>query len=147
MKKLILLALMSTFAMSEFTTGTSMKVESVDTEDKRLCKVFIKKAHSYKETMRSDKLAQATLDSYKNRVVTHCSAVALKKQPMNPFITKITLNDIDTKRTDVELCKTSIKYAHAYKNTMVKNEAAEKALDYYKKDVVTNCGTISAIAS
>ena len=86
MKRLLLLALMSTFAMSDFTN-------------------------------------------------------------MNPFNKTIELNDVDTKRTDVELCKTSIKYAHAYKNTMGKNEAAEKALDYYKKDVVTNCGTISAIAS
>ncbi len=147
MKKILLLALMSTFAMSSFTTGTSMNSLSVDSEDKRLCKVFIKKAHDYKATMRSDKLAEATLDSYKDRVVTHCSAVALKKQPMNPFITNIALNDLNTKRTNVELCKTSIKYAHAYKNTMAKDEAAKTALDIYKKDVVENCGTISARVS
>jgi len=80
MKKLILLALMSAFAMSGFTTATNMKNMSVDS-------------------------------------------------------------------SDVELCKTSIKYAHAYKNTMEKNEAAKKALEYYKKDVVANCGRISARAS
>jgi hypothetical protein len=66
---------------------------------------------------------------------------------MNPFNTKIELNDVDTKRTDVELCKTSIKYAHAYKDTMAKDEAAKTALNYYKKDVVANCGTISARVS
>ncbi len=66
---------------------------------------------------------------------------------MNPFNTKIELNDVDTKRTDVELCKTSIKYAHAYKDTMANDEAAKTALNYYKKDVVANCGTISARVS
>ena len=66
---------------------------------------------------------------------------------MNPFNKKIELSDIDTKRTEVELCKTSIKYAHAYKDTMAKDEVAKTALNYYKKDVVANCGTISAIAS
>jgi hypothetical protein len=66
---------------------------------------------------------------------------------MNPFNKKIELNDIHNKRINVELCKTSIKYAHAYKDTMAKNEAAKTALDIYKKDVVENCGTISARVS
>jgi len=66
---------------------------------------------------------------------------------MNPFSKKIELKNIDTKRTDVELCKTSIKYAHAYKDTMTQDEAAKTALNYYKNDVVANCGTISARAS
>jgi len=66
---------------------------------------------------------------------------------MNPFSKKIELKDIDTKRTDVELCKTSIKYAHAYKDTMAQDEVAKTALNYYKKDVVANCGTIAARAS
>ena len=66
---------------------------------------------------------------------------------MNPFNKKIELKDVDTKRTDVELCKTSIKYAHAYKDTMAKDEAAKTALNYYKKDVVANCGKISSRAS
>lgn len=61
---------------------------------------------------------------------------------MNSFSTKIELNDLETKRTNIELCKTSIKYAHAYKDMMAKNETAETALDYYKKDVVANCGAI-----
>jgi len=66
---------------------------------------------------------------------------------MNSFSTKVELKDLETKRTNIELCKTSIKVAHAYKDTMSKNEAAETGLDYYKKDVVANCGTISAKAS
>ena len=63
---------------------------------------------------------------------------------MNTFGTTIKLNDIETKRANIELCKTSIKYAHAYKDTMGAEQIAQAALDYYKKDVVENCGTISA---
>lgn len=63
---------------------------------------------------------------------------------MNSFNTKIALNDLETKRTDIELCKTSIKYAHAYKDSISKDEAAHTALAYYKKDVVANCGKIAA---
>jgi hypothetical protein len=138
MKKLILLALTSVFAMSgDFTSFKNVNSEN---ENKRLCKVFIKKAHSYKETMRSDELAQATLDSYKDRVVTHCGAVTAK-QPMNPFAAKIVLKNVESKMQNIELCKTSIKTAQTYKDKMKKDEAT---LDSYKKDVVANCGAISA---
>ena len=66
---------------------------------------------------------------------------------MNPFSAKVELKDLEDKRTEIELCKTSIKFAHAYKDTMAKNEESEASLNYYKKDVVANCGTISAKAS
>ncbi len=66
---------------------------------------------------------------------------------MSGFTTSTNLKNISVKSTDVELCKTSIKYAHAYKDTMAKDEAAKTALNYYKMDVVANCGTISARAS
>ena len=63
---------------------------------------------------------------------------------MNTFGTTIELSDLETKRANIELCKTSIKYAHAYKDTMGAEQIAQAALDYYKKDVVASCGTISA---
>ncbi|HEY9129747.1 MAG TPA: hypothetical protein VIN02_07925 [Sulfurovum sp.] len=63
---------------------------------------------------------------------------------MNNFNTEIKLNSLEEKRTDIELCKTSIKYAHAFKDTMDKENVDQVALSYYKKDVVENCGTISA---
>ena len=138
MKKLILLALTSVFALSgDFTTFNSVDTAN---ENKRLCKVFIQKAHTYKDTMRSDKLAQATLDSYKDSVVTYCGAVSAK-QPMDPFAAKIVLKNVESRINNVELCKASIKTATTYKDTMNKDEAT---LESYKKDVVANCGTISA---
>jgi maltose-binding protein MalE len=63
---------------------------------------------------------------------------------IDSFSTKIELSDLETKRAHIELCKTSIKYAHAYKDTMGEEKVAQTALSYYKKDVVENCGTISA---
>lgn len=66
---------------------------------------------------------------------------------MNTFSTNIELSESETKRTNIELCKTSIKYAHAYKDSMTKDEIDKTALNYYKKDVVANCGTISAASA
>jgi len=138
MNKLILLALTSVFAMS----GNFATFNNVDTanENKRLCKVFIQKAHSYKDTMRSDRLAQATLDSYKNKVVTYCGAVS-SKQPMNTFVAKRVLKHAEARIDNVELCKTSIKTAQKYKDTQNNDQAT---LDFYKNKVVENCGKISA---
>jgi hypothetical protein len=77
MKNILILAFMSTLAMSSFTS-TTQELDFEQEENKRLCKVFIQKAHAYEENMRDDKLARATLDSYKERVVTHCSTLQAK---------------------------------------------------------------------
>jgi hypothetical protein len=90
--------------------------------------------------MRSDKLAQATLDVYKDKVVTHCGAVTAN-QPMNPFAANIVLKNVEAKIKNVELCKTAIETAKAYDNVENKDEAT---FDSYKNDVVANCGIISA---
>lgn len=141
MKKLILLALMSVFAMSgDLTTFNAVDSKA---ENKRLCKAYIKKAHSYQETMRSDALAQATLDVYKDKVVAHCGAVTAK-QPMDPFAAKFVLKSVEDKIKNVEMCKTSIKTAQKYQEMKNKDEAT---LNSYKNDVVANCGTLTAKVS
>ena len=138
---ILLLALVSTYAMSGFSSGTTMQSTAVENEDKRLCKAYIAKAHNYKETMRSDKLAQATFDSYKDRVVSHCGAVNKKAQNMPYFVfdTKVEVKS-DTKA----LCKSSIKKANNYKTIMTDDQASNERLDSYKKNVVSNCGTLMA---
>ena len=115
MKKIILLiTLVSTYAMSGFSSGTMMKSISTENEDKRLCKVYIQKAHSYKETMRSDKFAQATFDSYKDRVVSHCSAVNKQAQNMPYFVfdteIKVKTDSMQNKNTGIN--KQIIKTQH-----------------------------------
>jgi len=130
MKKLLLLAIATAFAMGgDFTS-----------ENTRLCKAYIKKAHTYTDTMRSDELAQATLDVYKDKVVAHCGAVTAN-QPVNPFAAKFVLKDVEAKIKNVEMCKTAIDVAQTYEDISNIDEAT---LDSYKKDVVANCGIISA---
>ena len=138
---ILLLALMSTYAMSGFSSGTTMQSTAVENEDKRLCKAYIAKAHDYKETMRSDKLAQATFDSYKDRVVSHCGAVNKKAQNMPYFVFD---TEIKVKSDGKELCKASIKKANNYKNIMTEDKTSKDRLDSYKKNVVANCGTLMA---
>jgi hypothetical protein len=78
MKKLILLALMSTFAMSGFTTNANMKDLSSIEENKILCKTSIKYALAYKDTMAQDEASKAALDIYKKDVVANCGAISAR---------------------------------------------------------------------
>jgi len=73
MKKLILLALLSTFAMSGFFTNEAEVKTAESNENARLCEMFTAKAEDYQATMRNDELAAATLESYKQRMSTYCS--------------------------------------------------------------------------
>lgn len=59
----MMLALVSTFAMSGFMEeGETDKAQKAEAE--RLCKIYTEKVKEYRESMRDDKLAQATLDNY-----------------------------------------------------------------------------------
>jgi len=138
---ILLLALMSTYAMSGFTSGTTMPSNTKENEDKKLCKVYIEKAHSYKETMRSDTFAQATLNSYKARVVSHCGAVNKKAQNMPYFVFD---TEIKVTSDGKALCNASIEKENNYKTIATKDEISKERLDSYKEDVVENCGSLMA---
>ncbi|MEY3002367.1 MAG: hypothetical protein RLZZ428_742 [Pseudomonadota bacterium] len=73
MKKLILLALMGTYAMSGFTNEAEVQAAQEATENARLCQIFTEKVKTYESTMRGDALAKATLDSYKVRQSKFCN--------------------------------------------------------------------------
>ena len=72
MKKLILVALLTTSAFSGFFNNNS-NVEKELAEQERLCEIFTDKVIDYAETMRNDTMAYATLSSYKDRAVAYCS--------------------------------------------------------------------------
>ena len=135
MKKIILLiTIMTTYAMSGFTSGTSMKNFSTVEDDKRLCKVFIKKAQKYQATMSDTELAKATLESYKDRVVSHCSTVAASTR----------MRDILAEGDSKVLCKTSIRDAHAHHATMNKSKYDKAVLEAHKANIVAHCGSLVA---
>ena len=78
MKKLILLALISTFGMSGFFTNEAEVKAAEINENARLCKMFTEKLEDYQATMRNDELAAATLESYKQRKSKFCSNSSVK---------------------------------------------------------------------
>jgi uncharacterized membrane-anchored protein YhcB (DUF1043 family) len=132
MKKILILAIMSTYAMSGFTSG--MQNFTTVNDDKRLCKVFIKKAQAYQATMSNNELAKATLESYKDRVVSHCSTVAASTR----------MRDILAEGDNKVLCKTSIRDAHEYQATMNKSKSNKEILEAHKAKIVSHCGSLIA---
>lgn len=65
MKKLIILALVSTFAMSGFFNEDQVEQEKAQkAEAQRLCKIYETKTEKYRATMRDDDFAKATLANY-----------------------------------------------------------------------------------
>ena len=74
MKKMILLALVSTFAFSGFFNEDQAEAEKAKkAEAARLCQVFTMKAESYKKEMRHDEYAQRTLANYLAKEKKFCS--------------------------------------------------------------------------
>jgi len=76
MRKMILMALVSTFAMSGFFNDEQIKQEQEQkAEAARLCKIYTEKTQKYKKNMRDDDLAKATLANYVRVEHKYCSKV------------------------------------------------------------------------
>lgn len=76
MKKIILMALVSTFAMSGFFNDEQIQQEKEQkAEAERLCKIYTAKTEKYKETMRDDDLAKATLQNYVRVENKYCGKI------------------------------------------------------------------------
>ncbi len=72
----MLLALVSTFAMSGFFNDAQIKKEKEQkAEAARLCKIYTAKTQKYKETMRNDDLAKATLQNYVRVENKYCGKI------------------------------------------------------------------------
>ena len=56
-----------------FESDTKQAEEMKKQENERLCKLFTDKVEKYRENMRNDDLAAATLESYKKRAEIYCS--------------------------------------------------------------------------
>jgi len=76
MKKLTLLVLASTFAMSGFFNEAQVEQEKAQKEEAaRLCKIYTEKTEKYKENMRDDEFAQATLKNYVRIENKYCGKI------------------------------------------------------------------------
>ena len=146
MKKLILLALMSAYAMSGFTNEAEMKAIETAKENDRLCKIFTKKVDAYESTMRNDALAEATLVSYKQRKSAFCDASAVKSDvseiktiaEVEPEIKALT-----SRKANARLCNVFTKKVKTYESTMRDDSLAEATLVSYKKRMSAYCNTSS----
>ena len=74
MKKLVLLVLVSSFVMSGWTQDDKENEKAEKAEAQRLCKVYKIKVKHYKETMRDDEMAQATLNNYIRLQTKYCNS-------------------------------------------------------------------------
>ena len=143
MKKLILLALMSTLAMSGFINEAEIKAIETAKEHDRLCKVFTNKAEKYKSTMRNDGLAEATLVSYEKRMDRFCASPAVKAEVKT--IAEVTgeIKTVSNAKENARLCTIFIKKAETYESTMRNDDLAKATLSSYKERMSSFCGTPS----
>ena len=80
MKKILLLTLLSSFIFADSMMGgwnnseEEAAAKAQKEEQARMCIVYTKKIAKYKETMRDDELAQATLNNYIRLQTKYCEA-------------------------------------------------------------------------
>lgn len=139
MKKLILLALMSTFALSSFTNEAEIKAIETAKENNRLCKIFTNKAETYKLTMRNDSLAEATLVSYEDRMDRYCAAPAVKTKVKTIAEVIEEIKTASNAKEDARLCNIFSQKAERYEATMRTDDLAKATLISYKARISSYC--------
>ena len=143
MKKIILLALMSTFAISGFINEAEIKAKETAKENNRLCKIFTNKVDTYKATMRNDGLAEATLVSYEKRMDLYCAAPAVKAEVKT--IAEVTgeVKTVLSLKENARLCNIFSNKVETYEATMRNDDLAKATLISYKERMSSYCGTSS----
>ncbi|MCW8820791.1 MAG: hypothetical protein OQK45_01075 [Sulfurovum sp.] len=149
MKKLILLALVSTFAMSGFINETDNKAVEAAKENARLCEIFKEKVQTYESTMRNDGLAEATLISYKKRMSSYCDASSVKSDEVKVETEKTVetakaeIKTSDKAEENARLCNVFTDKVQTYEPTMRNDDLAKATLASYKKRMSTFCAVSS----
>ena len=141
MKKLILLTIMTTFAMSGFINETEINAQNKAKENDRLCKIFTTKVEKYKSTMRNDGLADATLDSYEKRMDSYCSSTDLKLEVKSIQDVKKEVAVASGLQANTRLCNVFTKKVKKYELSMRDDAFAKATLDSYKKRQASFCAT------
>jgi len=143
MKKLILLAIMSTFAMSDLINEAEIRAQETAKENERLCKIFTNKVTKYKTNMRNDELAEATLVSYEKRMDSFCAAPAVKTKVKTIAEVTEEINTVATSKEHARLCNIFSQKAERYESTMRNDDLAKATLSSYKERISTYCDTSS----
>lgn len=143
MKKLILLALISTLAMSGFTNKSEIETIETAKENNRLCKIFTDKVETYKSTMRNDGLAEATLASYEKRKDSFCAAPAVKTKVKTIAEVTEKIKTVSNLKEDARLCNIFSQKVERYESTMRNDDLAKATLGSYKERKSSYCGIAS----
>jgi uncharacterized protein YunC (DUF1805 family) len=131
MKKLVIIALLSTFSMAE--AASIQKGKSL-----QICKSYIEQAGAYEKTMGTDEISKKTLAFYKEKMFVHCGSISAKtKFEKKSFIAMMAKNV----RTTISECKMAIDMAGKYSENEKQLEIIVVA---HKENIVDNCGTLVA---
>ena len=141
MKKLILLTIMTTFAMSGFINEADTYAQNKAKENDRLCKIFTTKVEKYKSTMRNDGLADATLDSYEKRMNVYCASTDVKSKVKTIEEVQKEVAVTSGLKADSRLCNVFTKKVKKYESSMRNDELAKATLDSYKKRQASFCAS------
>jgi hypothetical protein len=82
MKHIILFSLIVTISFSGFFNEEGAKNKAEYIENERLCKLFTKKVEKYKNHLRNDMLAAASLASYEYRAELFCKKAEEAKKSL-----------------------------------------------------------------
>ncbi|MDQ7085921.1 MAG: hypothetical protein Q9M36_13865 [Sulfurovum sp.] len=129
MKKIFITALLTTLALLNLEANSN----SVET-----CKNYISEAKSFQSTMHNDKISQATMVLYKEKVVAHCgNIVASLPYKKEFFVKELVKKDTQT----VAQCKLAIQIAKAYTNN---DKRSTFMAQTHKENMIDNCGNLVA---
>jgi hypothetical protein len=126
MKMILTVLLMTTFALH------------ADKGSIEVCKSYISQVKEFKATMGNDKLAQETLNFYKNKMQVHCGDLSSKTKFERKSFVELMMKD---EKTTTAECKQSIEMASKYSET--KNQSA-LIVAAHKENIVDNCGSLVA---
>ncbi len=128
MKNILILALLATVGL--------LNAQAQDTISE--CKTYINEAKDFQKTMHKNKVSEATLAFYKDKVVVHCGNITSKMPYEKNFFANVLMKkDITT----VSNCKLAIKMAKAYDKSTHKSPFIANA---HKVNMADNCGTLVA---
>jgi len=144
MKKLIIMALVSIFAVNGFANEAETKAIETAKENNRLCKIFTHKVETYKSTMREDSLAEATLVSYEKRASKFCDTTVEKSEEKTVVAAQTESKAVSYGKKDARLCNIFSKKVEKYESTMRNDDLAKATLDSYKVRMASFCGSSSS---
>ncbi len=131
MKKLIIIALLSSLAMAEVSTATKEKSISV-------CESYINQAKIFEKTMKQDDVSKKTLEFYKQKMLVHCGSMTSKvKFEKKQFAEMMAKNE----KTTVPECRMAIDMAATYSKN---KEQSELIVAAHKENIADNCGSLVA---